>query len=142
MNLNKAVICGNLTRSPDLRWGTQNGTAIANFDVATNRAWNDADGIKHEEVEYHHIVVFGKQAEPVAEHLRKGQLVLVEGRLRTRSWEREGAKHYKTEIVAERVQFGPKRQADTMEASYGADANEDDRGEGATLENSEDDIPF
>ncbi len=142
MNLNKAVICGNLTRSPDLRRGALNGTPIANFDVATNRAWNDGDGIKHEEVEYHHIVVFGRQAEPVAEHLRKGQLVLVEGRLRTRSWEKAGEKHYKTEIVAERVQFGPKRQVDTMEASYGADAGEGDQGEVAALEISEDDIPF
>ena len=109
MNINKVIIVGHLTRSPELRYVPQTGTAVATFDVATNRAWTDPHGEKREEVEFHHVVTFGQQAEPAAEYLRTGQLVAVEGRLRTRSWESEGKKHYRTEIVAERIQFGPKK---------------------------------
>jgi single-strand DNA-binding protein len=108
MNLNKVIVAGNLTRSPELRY-TANGAAIATFGMATNRAWTDELGDRQEEVEYHNITVFGKQAETAAEYLRKGQLAMVEGRLRTSSWENEGVKRFRTEIVAERVQFGPKR---------------------------------
>ena len=109
MNLNKVIIAGHLTRSPELRY-TTNGTPIATFGMATNRAWTDESGERQEEVEFHHITVFGTQAETAAEYLRKGQLALVEGRLRTTSWETEGVKRSRTEIVAERIQFGPKRQ--------------------------------
>lgn len=109
MNLNKAIIAGNLTRDPELRY-TPSGAAVAAFAIATNRAWNDGDGAKQEEVEYHNIVVFGRQAEVAVEHLQKGQLALVEGRLRTRSWDQDGVKRQRTEIVAERIQFGPKRR--------------------------------
>jgi single-strand DNA-binding protein len=111
MNLNKAIIAGNLTRDPELRY-TPTGAAVAAFAIATNRAWNDGDGAKQEEVEYHNIVVFGRQAEVAAEYLQKGQLALVEGRLRTRSWDQDGVKRSRTEIVAERIQFGPKRTTD------------------------------
>ncbi len=142
MYMNKVVILGNLTHDPELRW-LPSGVPVANFSVATNRRWNDRNGERQEEVEFHSVSVFGKQAQPCADYLKKGQQALVEGRLHTRSWEDDnGTKHYRKDIIAERVQFGPKRQADTMEASYGADANESDRGEGAALENSEDDIPF
>lgn len=114
MNLNKVIIAGNLTRSPELRH-TANGTAVATFGMATNRAWTDANGERQEEVEFHNITVFGKQAETAAEYLRKGQLALIEGRLRTTSWETEGMKRYRTDIIAERVQFGPKRQGEAVE---------------------------
>ncbi len=142
MYMNKVVILGNLTHDPEFRW-LPSGVPVANFSVATNRRWNDRNGERQEEVEFHSVSVFGKQAQPCADYLKKGQQALVEGRLHTRSWEDDnGVKHYRKDIIAERVQFGPKRQADTMEASYGADADESDRGEGAALENSEDDIPF
>ena len=111
MNLNKVILAGNLTRSPELRYSA-NGNAIATFGMATNRAWTDELGDRQEEVEYHNITVFGKQAETTHQYLRKGQLALIEGRLRTTSWEVEGGKRYRTDIVAERVQFGPKRQED------------------------------
>jgi single-strand DNA-binding protein len=77
--------------------------------MATNRVYRDKDNNKKEEVEYHNIVVFGRQAETTAQYLRKGNSALVEGRLQTRSWEQDGQKKYRTEIVADRIQFGEKR---------------------------------
>ena len=108
MNLNRVLIVGHLTRSPEVRFG-QNGTAVARFGVATNSAWTDKSGEKREEVEFHNVVAFGRQAETAWEYLRKGQLVLVEGRLRTSSWTIEGVKSSRTDIIAARLQFGPKR---------------------------------
>ena len=84
---------------------------MASFGVATNRVWKNPAGQKQEEVEFHNVVVFGRQAEVVSQYLTKGSLVLVEGRLKTRSWESKegGGKNYRTEIIAERIQFGPRR---------------------------------
>lgn len=108
MNLNKVFIIGRLTNDPQLR-STKTGQAVAVFSVATNRQWTDQQNQKREEVEYHNIVVWGRQAETTSKYLLKGQIVYVEGRLQTRSYEdKAGVKKYATEIVAERVQFGPK----------------------------------
>lgn len=107
MYLNKAIIIGNLTRDPELR-SLPSGVNVTTFAVATNRNYRDKDGNKQEDTQFHNIVVFGKQADNVAAYLKKGNTALVEGRLQTRSWESEGVKKYRTEIVAERVQFGPK----------------------------------
>jgi single-strand DNA-binding protein len=107
MYLNKALIAGNLTRDPELK-ALPSGANVCSFGIATNRVWKDQNGEKKEATEFHNIVVFGRQAETCAQYLRKGQQALVEGRLQTRSWEKDGAKQYRTEIVADRVQFGPK----------------------------------
>lgn len=107
MYLNKALIIGNLTRDPEVK-AIPSGMQVASFSVATNRVWKDKNGAKQEATDYHNIVVFGKQADSVGKYLKKGQNVLVEGRIQTRSWETEGKKNYRTEIVADRVQFGPK----------------------------------
>ncbi|MEK7209279.1 MAG: single-stranded DNA-binding protein [Patescibacteria group bacterium] len=108
MYLNKAIIIGNLTRDPELR-ALPSGTKVTTFGVATNRVWKDKTGVKQEDVQFHNVVVFGQQAEIVNQYLRKGQTVLVEGRIQTRSWDgQDGQKKYRTEIVADRVQFGPK----------------------------------
>ena len=108
MNLNKVFIIGNLTRDPELRT-LPSGTPVASFGVATNRVWKNQQGEKQEEVQFHNIVVFGRQAEIVNQYLGKGSLILVEGRIQTRSWDgKDGSKQYRTEIVAERIQFGPK----------------------------------
>ena len=107
MYLNKAFVYGNLTRDPELR-SLPSGVQVTSFSVATNRVWKDKDGVKQEAVEYHNIVVFGRQAETSAQYLKKGSSVLIEGRLQTRSWESDGVKKYRTEIVADRVQFGPR----------------------------------
>ena len=109
MNLNKVFIIGNLTRDPELKT-LPSGSSVANFGIATNRVWRNQQGEKQEEVQFHNIVVFGKQADTVSQYLKKGSSVLVEGRLQTRNWEaQDGTKRTKTEIVAERVQFGPRR---------------------------------
>ena len=109
MYLNKAIVIGNLTRDPELR-SLPSGAAVVTMAVATNRVWKDKEGRKQEDVQYHNIVVFGKQAETSAQYLKKGQSVLIEGRMQTRSWDDKstGEKKYRTEIVADRVQFGPK----------------------------------
>ncbi|HEY4486473.1 MAG TPA: single-stranded DNA-binding protein [Candidatus Paceibacterota bacterium] len=108
MFLNKALIIGNLTRDPELR-SLPSGQAVTNFSVATNRVWKDKEGNKQESSEFHNIVTFARQAELVAQYLKKGSSVLIEGRLQTRSWDGEdGKKRYRTEIVADRVQFGPR----------------------------------
>ena len=112
MYLNKAFIFGNLTRDPEQK-SLPNGTAVTNFSLATNRVYKDAAGAKQEQVEYHNIVVFGRQAETSAQYLKKGQGVMIEGRITTRSWDDKttGEKKYRTEIIAESVQFGPKAGA-------------------------------
>lgn len=102
---------GNLTKDPELKT-LPSGSSVANFGIATNRVWKNQQGEKQEEVQFHNIVVFGKQADTVSQYLKKGSSVLVEGRLQTRNWDaQDGTKKNKTEIVAERVQFGPRRQA-------------------------------
>lgn len=108
MYLNKAIVIGNLTRDPELR-ALPSGVKVCSFAVATNRVWKDKTGARQEDTQYHNVVVFGAQAENVGQYLRKGNSVLVEGRMQTRSWDsQDGKKQYRTEIVAERVQFGPK----------------------------------
>lgn len=109
MYLNKAIIYGNLTRDPELK-SMPSGSAVANFSVATNRTWKDKDGSKKEDVQFHNVVCFGRQAETVAQYLHKGSGIFIEGRIQTRSWDdqKSGEKKYRTEIVAENIQFGPK----------------------------------
>ncbi len=108
MYINKAIIYGNLTRDPELK-SLPSGAQVSEFGVATNRVWKDKNGAKQESVDFHNIVVFGRQAEFVKQYLHKGSGVFIEGRIQTRSWEGEDkVKRYRTEIVADRVQFGPK----------------------------------
>ena len=108
MNLNKVFIFGNLTRDPELRQ-TAGGHAVCSFSVATNRVFKDKSGQKQEQVEFHNVVAWGRQAEIINQYLRKGSSILVEGRLQTRSWsDQQGAKHWKTEVIAEQIQLGPR----------------------------------
>jgi len=110
MYINKALVYGNLTRDPEMK-ALPSGQNVTSMSIATNRTWSDKDGKKQEETEYHNIVVFGKTAENCAKYLTKGSGVYVEGRLQTRSWEKDGVKQYRTEIVAETVQFGAKKDS-------------------------------
>lgn len=108
MNLNKAFVLGNLTRDPELRQ-TPSGQTVCSFGIATNRFYNDSTGQKQKQAEFHNIVAWGRQAEIVNQYLKKGSLILVEGRLQTRNWQdQQGQKHWRTEIIAERIQLGPK----------------------------------
>ena len=109
MYLNKAIVIGNLTRDPELR-SLPSGIKVCTFSLATNRVWKDKNGARQEAADYHNIVVFGRQAETVAQYMKKGSQVMIEGRMQTRSWDDKtsGEKKYRTEIVADRTQFGPK----------------------------------
>lgn len=103
MNLNRAMIIGNLTRDPETRT-TPNGQTVANFSVATTHTYKDQTGNRVEKPEYHNIVAWGKLAEICQQYLGKGRKVYVEGRLQTRDWEgQDGVKRYRTEIVAENM---------------------------------------
>ncbi|MDD5433552.1 MAG: single-stranded DNA-binding protein [Candidatus Pacebacteria bacterium] len=108
MFLNKAIIFGNLTRDPERR-SLPSGQAVVSMGVATNRIYFDQNKQKHEDTEFHNVVIFGRQAEVAAQYLKKGSSVLIEGRIKTRNWQdQQGQKHYKTEIIAERMQLGPR----------------------------------
>ncbi len=121
MYLNKAFIIGNLTRDPELK-ALPSGMSVASFGVATNRTWKDANGARQEAADFHNIVVFGRQAETVSQYLKKGSNVCVEGRMQTRSWDgQDGKKQYRTEVVADRVQFGTRASGgEGMGAGAGA----------------------
>ncbi len=106
MYINKAQIYGNLTRDPEVK-ALPSGQSVANFSVATNRTYKDKDGGKQEQVEYHNVVAFGRTAEVIGQYLKKGRPVFIEGRIQTRSWDKDGAKQYRTEIIVESFQFGP-----------------------------------
>lgn len=113
MYLNKAIVIGNLTRDPEIK-SLPSGIQVCSFSLATNRVWKDKNGAKQESADYHNIVVFGRQAETAGQYLRKGASALVEGRMQTRSWDAaDGTKKYRTEIVADRVQFGPRTSGST-----------------------------
>jgi len=103
-SFNQAIIMGNLTRDPELR-STPSGQQVASFAVATNRTWQDGNGERKEAVEYHEIVCWGKLGELTAQYLAKGRKVMVIGRLQTQSWEKDGVKRQRTEIVASDVNF-------------------------------------
>ena len=108
MNLNKVFVLGNLTKDPELR-STASGQLVCSFGLATNRFYTTGEGKKEQQVEFHTIVAWGKQAEVIQQYSKKGSLLLVEGRLQTRDWQDDkGVKHWRTEIVAERLQLGPK----------------------------------
>jgi len=108
MYLNKVFLIGNLTRDPELK-ALPTGTKVASIALATNRSWKDAQGAKKESVEYHNVVAFARQAEVLAQYMKKGSSIYVEGRIQTRSWDaQDGTKKYRTEIVLENFQFGPK----------------------------------
>lgn len=108
MNVNKAIILGNVTRDPEVK-NIPSGQTVASFGVATNRFWTDKESSeKKQQVEFHNVVAWGRLAEIVQQFLKKGSLVYIEGRLQTRDWEdQQGNKKYRTEIITERMQLGP-----------------------------------
>ncbi len=133
-SVNKVILLGNLGRDPELRY-TPNGTAVANFTIATNETWKDRDGQKQEHTEWHRIVVWGKLAEICGEYLRKGRQVYIEGTLRSRTYkDKEGVEKSVTEV-----------RADNMVMIGRSDGGGQDSGRGTSEkppEYSDDDIPF
>lgn len=108
MNLNKIFILGNVTKDPEVR-SLPSGQQVTSFSVATNRFYSSTSGEKKQETEFHNVVCFGKLADISSRYLTKGGLVLIEGRIKTRNWvNAQGAKQYRTEIIADSLQLGPK----------------------------------
>src|SRR3989344_5572732 len=105
MYLNKAFLYGNLTRDPELK-ALSSGQQLCTFGLATNRTYKDKEGAKQETTEFHNIVAFGRPAELIAQYMKKGRPLFVEGRIQTRSWDKDGEKQYRTEGVVENFQFG------------------------------------
>ncbi|MBZ9572502.1 single-stranded DNA-binding protein [Patescibacteria group bacterium] len=109
MNLNKVILVGRLVNDPELR-NLSSGEAVCSFRLATNRIWTDPKtGQKQKRAEYHNIVLWRRLAEIASQFLTKGSLALIEGRIQTRSWQdSSGNQRFRTEIVAQRMQLGPK----------------------------------
>jgi len=114
MNLNKVFLIGRLTRDPELKT-LPSGSAVANFGLATDSFFTDKSGQRQQQVEFHNIVLFGRLAEIASQYLTKGSLAFFEGRIRTRTWEdSSGNKRYRTEVIGQRLQLGPKNVAKVM----------------------------
>ena len=141
MNLNKVFLIGRLTRDPELR-ALPSGKSVCQVSLATDRFFTDKGGNKKQETEFHNIILFGRLAEIASQYLKRGSLVFIEGRLRTRNWEdNSGNKKFRTEIVAERMQLGPKSSRETLPP---VEASEE-KSEIPIVEEEEinlDDIPF
>lgn len=122
--VNKVILIGNVGADPELRY-TPGGTAVSNFNMATNESWNDSGGEKQERTEWHRIVVWGRLAEICNQYLRKGSKVYIEGRLQTRSWDgQDGQKRYTTEVVARDMQMLDSRDdmGGGMDSGYGGNS--------------------
>lgn len=149
MNLNKVFLIGNLTRNPEMRT-LPSGQPVVNFGLATNRMWKGKDGSSQKQAEFHNIVMFGRLAEIAHQYLKKGAMTMIEGRIQTRTWEgQDGKKNYKTEIVAEGMQMGPRRidEHQGMPPTESSENIQAGKEELATVEYPEDeikpeDIPF
>ena len=127
MNLNKAFLIGRLVSDPETRT-TPTGQTVCSFRMATNRVWTDkTTSQKQEKTEYHNIVLWRRLAEIASQFLTKGSLALIEGRIQTRSWQdTSGNKRYRTEIIGERLQLGP-RAAGTIGKTITAEEGDEDK---------------
>lgn len=133
-SLNKVMIIGNVGSDPEMRF-TPSGNPVTSFSVATNRVYTPADGERKQETEWFAVVCWNKLAEQCNQFLTKGRLVYAEGRLRTRTWETsDGQKHYRTEIIANRVTFLDKQAL--------ASLPEDREEEAGTGDVAPEDLPF
>lgn len=140
MNLNKVFILGRVTQDPRVR-NLPSGQLVANFGIATNRFFYDQERQKREQAEFHNIVAFNKAAEIAQQYLKQGAMVLVEGRLQTRSWsDKDGIKRYRTEIIVENLQLGPKSQSPPLEDKERKKPTEVTKEEIPTIEEDEEEI--
>ncbi len=140
---NKVILVGNLTADPEIRY-TPDGTPVANFRIASNRKWRTKDGTVNEDTFFGKVVVWRRQAENCAQYLSKGRAVIVEGRLQTREYEKDGQRRWITEIVADRVVFLPAGRPDGGEVGAEPDAPAGDTGAGGQADEVpyDDDLPF
>ncbi len=146
MNLNKVFVIGNITRDPEIRT-LPSGQPVCTFSIATNRVWKDKAGARQTMTEYHNIVMFGRLAEIAKQYLARGKMVFIEGRIQTRSWEKDGQKRSRTEIVAEEMQMGP-RGSDVASSGQQSEQSPQQKEEVETIqypdegEINPDEIPF
>ena len=125
-SVNKVILVGNLGQDPESRF-TPQGTAVTNLSVATNESWKDQNGETQDRTEWHRVVMYGRMAETAVEYMRKGQMVYVEGRLQTRSWEdKEGMKRYSTEVVGNAFTMLGRRNVDGGGAPPASQPSNDD----------------
>lgn len=123
MYLNKVLLYGNLTRDPELK-ALPSGQQVASFGLATNRSFKNRDGQQQEQTEFHNIVAFGRTAEVMGQYLKKGRPIYVEGRMQTRSWDKDGVKQYRTEIIVDSFQFGASAGGDgASRSNYSANSS-------------------
>lgn len=146
MNLNKIFILGNVVKNPESR-STPSGQTVATFSIATNRMWTDKQGQKQKKAEFHNIVAWGKLGEICAQYLEKGKLVFIEGRIETRSWDApDGTKKYRTEVIAENMQMGPRSSGAPNASESGSRSQGSDIEEVPIIESGDEieikDIPF
>jgi single-strand DNA-binding protein len=153
MYLNKVTLYGNLTRDPELK-ALPGGQQVASFGLATNRTFKNKEGQQQEQSEFHNIVAFGRTAEVMGQYLKKGRPAYIEGRIQTRSWDKDGVKQYRTEIVVDTFQFGPQAAGERTgaPASSASRAASNDQGEAPAFGGEEiaypdeeinpEDIPF
>lgn len=135
-SMNKVILAGRLGRDPEVRY-TESGTAVANMSLATTETWKNKNGEQQEKTEWHRIVVFGNTAEFAKEYLRKGAMLAIDGKLRTRKWEdRNGTTKYTTEVLARQLTPLSSRRAETKPGPEEPDVPFDEKEEG------EEDIPF
>ncbi len=125
-SLNKVLLIGHLGADPESRF-TTSGSAVTNFNLATNESWRSTEGDTKEKTEWHRVVLFGKMAETAAEYMKKGQLVFVEGRLQTRSWEdKDKVKRYTTEILCDTFTMLGRKNEDGGTSTSQKDADQED----------------
>lgn len=149
MNINKATICGRVTKDIELR-SLPSGSQVATFSLATNHSYKTQSGEKKETTTFHNIVAFGRQAEVIAQYVVKGQELYIEGRIDNQSYDKkDGTKGYKSQIILETFQFGQKpkgaetghtsesyqRKVENNQAAVPRERDEED-------EINPDDIPF
>jgi len=140
--INKVILVGRLGNDPEVRY-TQDGSAVASFSIATSDEWKDKEtGDKKERTEWHRIVAWRKLGEICGEYLSKGRQVYVEGKLQTRSWEKDGVTRYTTEIVASDVQFLGGRETGNTSSQNQSGARETDVNGPSGSGPQDDDIPF
>ena len=125
-SLNKVLLIGHLGADPESRF-TTSGNAVTNFTLATNESWKSTEGDIKERTEWHRVVIFGKMAETAAEYMKKGQLVFIEGRLQTRSWEdKDKVKRYTTEVLCDTFTMLGRKSDDSGGSSTKKDADQED----------------
>ena len=142
-SVNKVVLVGHLGGDPETRF-TASGAAVANFNLATNESWRDANSEIQDKTEWHRCVMFGKSAELGGDLLKKGQLVYVEGKLQTRNWEdKDGVKRYTTEVLCEMfTMLGRKMDNEGGAQQAPSQASSDSSNSSSDSNDDDDDLPF